>query len=335
MPIKGLSDRICLPRLGKIRLGIKVEGDRNPYPQAVDYFVCPDAVKSVYGDKPRELNIIFPTEDASCWASQFYRCYSRAGVLICKGDGERAAVLAGEEGGAPVARNPRNIMLKEVECHPEHCPEYGHGCRRVMNLQFLLPCIPGLGVWQLDTSSYRSIMNINSGIKLITAVCGRISMIPLILRLVPQEAWPHGFKKIVYVLSLDIPGKLADMLKYARLPLCRAILPTPDAEAPQDLFPSVILEKGESSEGPRAGGMCTLGFLHASAAPAAARESRNPDGPGFGSLGDLFTACYKHYGLSSYQVIKELGLSCKEEIADLDDAWQQIKALYCAKPRDT
>lgn len=271
MPIKGLSDRVCLPRLGKIRLGIKVEGNRNPYPQAVDYFVCPDAVKSVYGDKPRELNIIFPTEDASCWASQFYRCYSRAGVLICKGDGERATVLAGEEGGAPLARNS---ILKEVECHPEHCPEYGRSCRRVMNLQFLLPCIPGLGVWQLDTSSYRSIININSGIKLITAVCGRISMIPLILRLVPQEARPHGFKKIVYVLSLG-----------------------------------------------------------ASAAPAASRECRSSDGPGFKSLGDLFTACYKHYGLSSYQVIKELDLSCKEEIADLGDAWEQIKALYGAKPR--
>jgi len=251
MPIKGLSDQVRLPRLGKIRLGIKVEGVKNPYPRPVNYFVCPDSVKSVFGDRPRELRILFPTEDPSKWASQFYRCYSKSRGLICKGDGDRATALIDEDTGALAHRNSIQTILKEVECDPEHCPEYGRSCRRVMNLQFLLPDVPGLGVWQLDTSSYWSIININSGINLVTALCGHISMIPLILRLVPQEAHPNGFKKTVYVLSLDIPGKLTDMLKYTRTPPGKVILPAPDAEPPEDLFPTAALEKEETSEAPQ------------------------------------------------------------------------------------
>jgi len=333
MPIKGLSDQVRLPRLGKIRLGIKVEGVKNPYPQPVNYFVCPDSVKSVFGDRPRELRILFPTEDPSKWASQFYRCYSKSRGLICKGDGERATALIDEDTGALADKDSIHTILKEVECDSEHCPEYGKSCRRVMNLQFLLPDVPGLGVWQLDTSSYWSIINMNSGIKLIAPLCGRISMIPLILKLVPQEAHPNGFKKTVYVLSLDIPGKLTDMLKYARMPPGKAILPAPDTEPPEDLFPAPVLEEEEApdvAEHDRH----EEASATAQASPTETANHAEPqvNEPRLKSLGDLFTACHKHYGLSSSQVIKDLGLSCKEEIADPNDAWQQIKALSHSNP---
>ena len=69
-PIKGISDRPRLPRLGKIRLGIKVEEEgKKPYPRAVDYFVCPPEVQAVLGEKPRSLPIAFPTDDPDQWAS--------------------------------------------------------------------------------------------------------------------------------------------------------------------------------------------------------------------------------------------------------------------------
>ena len=61
-PIDGISDIVRLPRLGKIRLGIKVAGDKNPYPQATDYFVVPDEIKNYVGQKPKTLEIMFPTE---------------------------------------------------------------------------------------------------------------------------------------------------------------------------------------------------------------------------------------------------------------------------------
>ena len=238
MPIKGLSDRVSLPRLGKIRLGIRVQGATSLYPQPVDYFVCPDAVGKVFGEKPRQLRILFPTEDASGWASQFYRCYSRSRGLICKGDGERATALVDEDTGALASRDSIHVSSREMNCDPDTCPEYGRSCRRVMNLQFLLPDVPGLGVWQLDTSSYWSITNINSGIKLVKALCGHISMIPLMLRLIPRETRPGGSRKTVYVIALDIPGKITGLVRStsAQLPV-DAILPEPDTEMPDDLFP--------------------------------------------------------------------------------------------------
>ncbi len=48
-PIDKISDIRRLPRLGMIRLGIKKEGQKGPYPSPTDYFVCPEEVQSIYG----------------------------------------------------------------------------------------------------------------------------------------------------------------------------------------------------------------------------------------------------------------------------------------------
>src|SRR3990170_3553412 len=91
MAIKGVSEIIRLPRLGKIRLGVRRENEEGiSYPVPTEYFVCPDEVKKVFGDKPKELRIMFPTEDLRQWASQYLRCYSASRGLICRGDGEMA-----------------------------------------------------------------------------------------------------------------------------------------------------------------------------------------------------------------------------------------------------
>jgi hypothetical protein len=216
MAIKGLSDQVRLPRLGKIRLGVREKGRGISYPRAVDYFVCPEPVRKVYGNRPKELRILFPIEDESRWAAQFYQCYSRGMGLVCKGDGQRARALLDEQTGCLATRSSRKTTLKEIDCHPQTCPHYGERCRRVMNLQFLLPDVPGLGVWQLDTSSYWSMVNINNGLKIVRQACGRVSMIPLRLKLVAQQVWPNGSKKAAYVLALGTPLTLMQMRRYAR-----------------------------------------------------------------------------------------------------------------------
>jgi len=310
MPIKGLSDQVRLPRLGKIRLGIKVEGQGSPYPQPVDYFVCPGSVAAVYGRKPRELRIVFPTEDPSSWASQFYRCYSRSRGLVCKGDGERASVLIDEDSGTPASGDSRRTALRDIECDAQRCPEYGSRCRRVMNLQFLLPDVPGLGVWQIDSSSYWSISNINSGVRLLCAICGRISMIPLTLKLTPQQVYANGSRKTAHVLSLDIPGTMGEALRYARMLPGDALLPSPDAEPPQDLFPAAVLSSEE--------------------ADAPTQQETTPAAPAIANLGELFSACYKRHGLCSFDVIKLLGYASKDEIGDPEDAWRRVSAVMTA-----
>lgn len=242
--IKGLSERIRLPRLGKIRLGIKVNGDKSLYPKAVDYFVCPSAIQEFYGEKPKELPIMIPVEDIEQWASQFYRCYSASRGLICKGDGENATALVDTKTGEIATKDSPNTELRDIKCDPDTCRMMqANQCRPIMNLQFLIPKVPGLGVWQLGTSSINSIKNINSAAALIKGMCGRVSMIPLTLKLEKMEVSPEGKKKNIYVLSLTTSFSMENLISQLnQLPEGRALLPTAaDAEPPDDLFTEEIL----------------------------------------------------------------------------------------------
>ena len=251
MSIKGVSEVVRLPRLGKIRLGIRKEGDGGvTYPSPTDYFVCPEEVRKVFGQKPRELRIMFPTDDQSQWASQFLRCYSASRGLICRGDGETAVARVDIRTGEIATRDATDTELREIFCNPNSCAYYQRSqCRRVMNLQFLLPDCPGFGVYQLDTSSFHSIVNINSSLEFIRGICGRLSMIPLSLKLVEQEVQPEGKRKTVRVLSLTAPYSLAEIQRYAQTPPGQALLlPPPDSEAPDDLFPDEVLGSKELTE---------------------------------------------------------------------------------------
>jgi hypothetical protein len=82
-PISGLSDIRRLPRIAKIRLGIKVQGKESEYPQRVDWYVCPDNVKAAYGEQPTTLPIMFPSSDPEVIAPQYYKCYRRTYGLVC------------------------------------------------------------------------------------------------------------------------------------------------------------------------------------------------------------------------------------------------------------
>lgn len=249
MPIKGVSEVIRLPRLGKIRLGIKKENPNGvPYPAPVDYFVCPEEVRKVFGERPQELRIMFPTDDKTQWASQFLRCYSASRGLICRGDGETAVARVDVKTGEIAGKDAAVTELREVTCNPPGCPYHQRAqCRRVMNLQFLLHDCPGFGVYQLDTSSFHSIVNVNSSLELIRGICGRLGMIPLSLKLVEQEVQPEGKRKTVRVLSLTAPYSLAEIQKYAGMPPGQVLLlPAPDSEAPDDLFPDEVLQSGEA-----------------------------------------------------------------------------------------
>jgi len=240
-PIKGISEIVRLPRLGKIRLGIKEEGaDGNLYPVPTDYFVCPDEVKKVFGEKPRELRIMFPTEDREQWASQYLRCYSDSRDLLCRGNGETALARVETINRETGSKGEIVSKLLEMPCNPDRCPIHKQGyCRQVMNLQFLLPDCPGFGVYQLDTSSYHSMRNINDMLTLIEGVCQRVSMIPLSLHLIERPVQPDGYDKTAYVLKLTCSLSLAEAQKFAREPRGQALLPPPDSEAPDDLFPWV------------------------------------------------------------------------------------------------
>lgn len=257
MPIEGLSNRAKIPRLGKIHLGIKATTDKQgrpvEYPKAVDFFVCPDEVKEVYGDQPKELDIMFPVEDPEIFAPQYLKAYSLSQGLICRGDGRIAKRKIDISTGSIITSDTKSWEWHEVICDPQECEIYlKKSCKQVMNLLFLLPKVPGLGAWQVDTSSYHSIVNINSMVKLLKGILGRCSMIPLTLVLAPQEVSPQGTtKKTVHVLDIKQNIKLADLAKHALLPPTQVLLPeVSDEEIPEDLYPTGVLETTEEKQEP-------------------------------------------------------------------------------------
>jgi len=237
MPIKGLSEIRRLPRLGMIRLGEKSfsKTTGKDYPKAVDYFVCPSEIKEFYGEKPKSLDIMFPVEDTEVFFPQFYKRYGATTGLLCKGDGETATVM-------------ENGQMREQECVPGKCEWYQKKhCKRVANLQFMLPKVPGLGVYQINTTSFYSILNINSALQMIKAVAGRVCMLPLQLVLKPQEVAPDGTKKIVHVMDLAVPITLEQLLSSSRMPLQEFLVPPVDDARPEDLYPDAILEPKKPS----------------------------------------------------------------------------------------
>ena len=83
-----------LVRSGIIRLGHKEkrkrkDGSEYEYPVQDSHFVLTDApdIAEVYGDKPRELDVILPFPDIARNFDAFYTVWA-GGVLVCKGDGE-------------------------------------------------------------------------------------------------------------------------------------------------------------------------------------------------------------------------------------------------------
>ena len=251
--IKGVSEIRRMPRLGKVRLGIKQVSARTqtPYPVATDYFVVPEEIKRHVGEKPKQLNIMFPVEDPKEFAIQWLRCYSFTQGLVCRGNGMMCRRKVDTTTGALADHTTAEWVWQDgLPCDPETCPEYcgeKPQCRRVMNLLFLLPDVPGFGAWQLDTTSFYSIVNINSSLELIKRLCGRISFIPLTLSLEPQLVEPPGIKrKTVHILQVRSDVKLAEIQRLGRRKPEQVLLPPLDEEEiPTDLFPEEVLAEAE------------------------------------------------------------------------------------------
>jgi len=234
MPIKGLTEKRRLPRIGKIKLGIMLEKKKGnktvSYPKEVDYFVCPEVVRKTYGEEPKELLIMFPVEDEEIFFPQWYNCY-QGGVLSCKGDGETAKRWDWD----------KKEMI-EVKCPCERLEQ--KKCRAVGRLQFLLPEVKdAAGVFQIDTGSKNSIQDINSGIDFIRGIVGRIAMVPIRLRREPIETTKLDSKEGVikgthFTMKFSLEGvSLSELAAHSKKLPSSYFLPPADEEKPDDLFP--------------------------------------------------------------------------------------------------
>lgn len=247
MAIKNLSDIRRLPRLGNIRLGIKVKTKTGKfYPKEVDYFILDPSTPSdeenlnlinefttLYGGKPKQIKIMVPLADREKFFPQNYKRYGSSTSLKCIGDGETAICINPEFAKGLDQIGETETGQIRVDCHGPNCiyAEDGKGnkeCSAVGILQILLPELTGAGVWQISTGSFHSIVNLNSCLDYITAVCGRFHMLPLILERRPQEILYKGKKAVHYIMQINMNFKLSDIQRVAQIDPSKIMLQLPD-----------------------------------------------------------------------------------------------------------
>jgi hypothetical protein len=244
-PIKGLTDNKRLVRVGKIHLGYRTKSaSGKEHPVATPYFVCPPEVQKVFGKEPKEMEVVIPVEDDEMWCSQYYRQYSSARGLVCKGDGELTIIpgrMIDTDTGELANRNTKPQRWERrvgIECPGKECPDYKSGaCQEVMNLQVLMPRVAGAGIWQIDTGSVNSIRNINDMAALLRAVAGRVRFFPLTLSLEQTEVISpeDGKKKTVFCLHLRTKRTLIEIAEIgAKAHETLVIEPPDEADAPRD-----------------------------------------------------------------------------------------------------
>lgn len=196
------------------------------HPKASDYFVCPPEVVKALSlpEKPRELPIMFPSDDHERLFPQSYKMYRRAG-LYCAGDGETAKRW--DDTGNLTERPCPCEYLDSEECGP------------VATLNFLLPDVPGIGIYQITTGNKASIVSLNTAFDEFTVMFGGLRGIPFLLKLEPAQTmrWNRDKRQmekvIVQALRLDSPYTLRQILDWRRAlgkPV-EALMPAPDEEA--------------------------------------------------------------------------------------------------------
>lgn len=194
--IKGLSDRRRVPVIGRIKLGVRVNGKDGLYPKETPYFVVPSEVEHVYGPKPTELDIIFVSDDETKMFPQALKLYGENQLLKCIGNGEQASRL-----------NER-FKWEPRACTCEFYDQ--RKCRARANLMVMLPKVGSGGLYQIDTGNQDSIPSINSYFEFLYMTFGRIANIPLKLRRVPLTRRRENRSETHYPLVLRYEGTLEE-----------------------------------------------------------------------------------------------------------------------------
>lgn len=264
MPIRGLSEVRRCPRIGRLSLGEKRKSQKNgaEYPAETEWFTMVPATgdkdrdeklvkqfKKLYGDKPKSIKVMFPPVSPDIFFQNFNKRYG-TNLLQCKGDSETAKCSLPEYAKGLEVIGTDAMGLTEVVCRGKECP-YQKGdeklgikagsCKRIGTLQIILPEIDALGVWQITTSSFNSIVNLNSALDWLTGICGRYSMIPVNLVRIPTEtAYIQDGKQkksTHYCMQIDLNVSISEIQKLAMISPTQSMiaLPPPD-ESPDPLL---------------------------------------------------------------------------------------------------
>lgn len=263
--IRGLTDNqlTFFPRLAKIRLGVKRQGQKGEeFPADVDHFVLSDCqeVAKVYGDKPKSIICMFPSDDPESNFPTRLEAWRGGGknqpdskpqknVLFCSSDGETALRLyVGDRDvqghnfvkSLPADEDKPDINeIFKMPCPYRSCPYYeNRNCKEVGRLNIILPQVTWAGVYQIETSSLWAFGNILDTIRWMQTIYnGDIKLKPFELSRKPVTMNADGRMVIKHVLNMRI-------IDHHNMP---EILPPPfmskatffeiKKDLPEDLFP--------------------------------------------------------------------------------------------------
>lgn len=217
--IPGLTDRRRVTRLGHIRLGVRARNAKGitsrckhpdtelcPYcshPTETDHFVVPPEVAKIYGDNPTELEVMFLKEANEENFPVAFKMYGQSRGLKCIGNGTTAKRLVDE----------KERRWEYVDCP---CDQRDKACKAIGALYIMLPKVNVGGVYQISTSSFHSIVDVQSGMDYVRMLYGKLALIPVILIRKPTETY-EGAKRTHYTLDLRSPSRSIRELNQMRI----------------------------------------------------------------------------------------------------------------------
>lgn len=145
------NSRLALPRVGKIKIGMKNE---KGLPMSVDYFIPTGKYAALfikaYGEKPQTIQIVFPEDNANNVCREEYEYRDDSGAVIARGDGEEFKVWNGREYQRLTTQEHPHLMDAVAKRYPV---KRGDGWNVRLTMNFIVPTVKGIaGVWTLETN---------------------------------------------------------------------------------------------------------------------------------------------------------------------------------------
>jgi len=255
MPLKGLrAHDPMFPKIGDIRKGAP-KGPDGKIGKDLDYFryapipgeeTAAARFASVFGDEPRELDVILPFDDVDR-NFEAYMERNTAGALQCRGDieGERAYMWRDERTG--------EMCHTVKDCPIPQCK----GCKESGRLRVIIPALRRGGYVVVHTTSKWDILELYANLRAIAALNGGgLTGIPMVLKRRPRIiSTPRGNGQRVrmekWLLSVEADPRWVEA-KIAAMQ--RAALPTTEPIAllkngvSEDILDRIIREEDEWDE---------------------------------------------------------------------------------------
>lgn len=234
MPILDIQRRS--QEIGRIRLGIKVptkSGKMRPEKLTAFRFttrsrLAADAIAETIGGEVRawtdaptgdqwevitqatSIPVIVPPGDAAL--SQWYELWSGGGCQRrCDGRTEH--------------RSQRPCMCPEDPAERQKLAAAGAACKPTTRVNVIIPDLPGLGVWRVESHGYNAAVELGGAAELLALARENGVMVPAVLRLEQRKTVRDGKTNLFAVPVLDIVPTFRQLTELTASAGIRAALP--------------------------------------------------------------------------------------------------------------